>query len=85
MAIDWKDSPSTPASTGTANPWFAVSIGLIGFILGMYFLPVLLSGASAQGTAQLVAPTPETAQIAAAPAAGGCGCGGGGKGCGMTK
>lgn len=83
MAIDWKDSPSTPASAGKANPWFAVSLGLIGFILGMYVLPLLINGASAQATAQVIAPS-DNGPVAAAPKAGGCGCGGGGgKGCGM--
>lgn len=42
MAIDWKNSSPAPASTGNANPWFAVTLGLVGIIIG-YLLPSFLS------------------------------------------
>ncbi len=34
MAIDWKESSPKPASPGKENPWFAISVGLIGLIAG---------------------------------------------------
>jgi hypothetical protein len=37
MAINWKDSPSTPDSIGKANPWFAITVGLLGLIVGYIF------------------------------------------------
>lgn len=42
MAIDWKDTSASRSASNGSNPWFAISIGLIGLIIG-YVLPSYLS------------------------------------------
>gem|GEM_PF-4715241 len=42
MAINWKDSSPAAPTNGASTPWFAISIGLIGLIVG-YMLPSFLS------------------------------------------
>ncbi len=34
MGIDWKDTSASPSASNGSNPWFGISIGLIGLILG---------------------------------------------------
>lgn len=79
--IEWTEMPSQPdRSRAPTSPWFGISMGLIGLIIGVILVLVLRSTAQAQGVQANIFDAP-----AAAPAPmGGCGCGGG-NGCGMMN
>jgi hypothetical protein len=79
-SLEWKKIPQ-PSSSMT-SPWFAVSIGLAGFIIGAMASPLWSQGTLAQEIQPSLQQNPSA--LAAAPKAAGCGCGGGGNGCGMA-
>lgn len=101
-SLNWQDSGSSVPSLDSArdklrtsevgslsyaNPWFAISMGLLGLILGFalhrFFIPETLGAqVPQQPTAQAVVVQPSPTKPLPS-VGGGCGCGGGGS-CGAA-
>ena len=96
--LNWQNVPQAEAVSATnpfvvsaSNPWFAISMGLVGLIIGFalnrFMVPTTLGAqvtapppAAVQGLVVQPSPTPPPLKAAG----GGCGCGGAGGACGAA-